>query len=109
MTVREREREIIRETEPEKKVEPPKRYQVVYSQKFTFVCGCNIGLLSEVFNLSSSQARRHIVNAIHNGKETVFEGSRDVVDTKIDQATSKAHGPDSCRMLSEVIFTREPD
>lgn len=106
MPVKELEREKDVVVVPKEKVEPPKQYQAVLRQDEKFICECNIELLCNVFNLSAQHARDHIIHAMVKGQSPVLIGTKDLIETKVEKATSEA--AKGCRALTGVHFTCEP-
>ncbi len=106
MAVKELEREGVVVVVPEKKTEPPKKYQAVLRQDVQFICECNIELLCSVFNLSSQDARDHIIHAMVRGQSPVLIGTRDLIETKVEKGNSEA--TKGCPVLANVHFTCEP-
>lgn len=106
MPVKELDREGDVAVVSEKKTKPPKRYQAVYRQDFSFVCRCNVGILSGVFNLSTVDAIGHIMDAVNKGQAAVLIGTKDLIETKVGQATTEAGK--GCPALGKVSFTCEP-
>ncbi len=106
MPVKELEREKDVVVAPKEKVEPPGKYQAVLRQDQKFICACNIELLSSVFNLSTQDARDHIIHAMVMGQSTVLVGTKDLIETKVEKATSEA--AQGCPALVSVHFTCEP-
>lgn len=95
---------------PEKEPERPREWAVVMHYEASSNLRCCVCLLHEVFNQTNSQATGHIENAIKAGRERVYTHSRDVVETKTEEA-NKARDlrAKSCSPgMRQVSFTPEP-
>ncbi len=106
MPVKELEREKDVVVAPKEKIEPPKQYQAVLRQDQKLLCVCNIELLKTVFNLSTQDARDHIIHAMVKGQSTVLIGTKDLIESKVAKAESEA--AQGCPALADVHFTCEP-
>lgn len=108
MSVKELEREKVRPADPEKKLKEPPKYQAVFRKSTGRVCICDLNLLTDVFNISSDQAMRHLRNVLDNGRETIMAGNKDLIKTKVDQANLAAQDKKRCSMLGTAYFICEP-
>jgi len=99
------------DTKPEKKTKEPPKYQVVMVQKKqgAFI-QCAACVLVEIFKKSTEAATMHAKNASDRGKESVFTGLHDVVETKAADANAAKKGRNFiCALkLRHVEFTTEP-
>lgn len=71
---------------PQKKTNPPPQWQVVMHYNAPRPIQCAMCILHDVFNLPASKAGDVIRAGIRQGKISLLEASRDVVETKTAEA-----------------------
>lgn len=88
-----------------KKIERPKKYEVVYYYDTPKLCECGISILRKVFNKGAREAYKHVLNAQKNKKEPVFSGGKDEVETKVAEGNeAREWHRDNCGPLVMSTF-----
>ena len=65
---------------------PPPKYHVIFNRGAQSVRACSVRLLQEVFHISQAQAMAHLKHTSAVGRSIVITDSREVAETKTDQA-----------------------
>lgn len=109
MSVKEIEREIVKDPDLDKKMDPPKRYGVVFRSE-GILCQCGINVLCDVFNYGAAEAYGINTRAALMGEPTtVFTGDKDIAFTKAQDAEveKRMHG-DHNPFINMLSFKCEP-
>lgn len=94
---------------PKKKKGRPNQYKIVFHPGTDGTCAGSFNILRKVFNLGRDQALEQLIDSTISRKETIYDGSMDVVKTKLrDARIAKKKYKEEFPRLKRVSFTLEP-